>query len=190
MKTHSIVAAFAAVMVAVSSCGVLGGTTSTASSNSGSSATASAIASAVTPATTTPTSAAYTLGQSAGTAMKNIFAQYCADGYRLDMSNFNNLLNIASLAANIQSIKEAETDKTYYKDYAQGLVLGSENLVTEENTAQVIDGLAGLANINLDGVTSGASEKVQEVKAEGAAVIQNATEIANSVSTLMSLFKK
>lgn len=142
-------------------------------------------------------SAATTNGRTAGVALKSLFTQYKADG-KLDMGNINNLLNLTTLASNIQGLKGQTNKGAFYKDFAAGLVLGSNNLVNETNSTNVMNGLTNLVNnVDLSALTAKANttaEKVTEtvsttaVKADTA--IANATEIATSVSNILNLFKK
>ena len=168
-------------------------------------------------ATAQAVSAAATTGQTAGTALKALYSQYKADGKKLDMSNVTNLLNLASLAGAVQELKSS--DAAYKKDYAKGLILGSTNLVTDATSSSVVSKLTSFANIDLSSlmnneelktaaksaVEAKATEALSKLasstaateaaaKAETAATkasttIENATQIANSVSTILNLFK-
>ena len=60
--------------------------------------------------TETTTSAATSNGRAAGAALKSLYAQYKADG-KLDMSNFNNIMNLATLANNTKDLK-GQSDKS------------------------------------------------------------------------------
>ena len=110
----------------------------------------------------------------------------------------NNLLNLTTLASNIQGLKGQTNKGVFYKDFAAGLILGSNNLVNETNSTNVMNGLTNLVNnVDLSALTAKANtaaEKVTEtvattaVKADTA--IANATEIATSVSNILNLFKK
>ena len=168
--------------------------------------------------TTTETkSAAYTQGQTAGTALKALYAQYKLDGKKLNMDNASNLLNAASLAGSVKDLKSS--DLTYKKDYAKGLIFGSNNLVTESNSTDVVSGLTSLANMDLTSLTENealqaaasqalqnkASEavssllsntkvaetatKANEVAAQASGTIENASSIASSVTSILNLFK-
>jgi hypothetical protein len=170
-----------------------------------------------TSSTTTTTSAAYTQGQTAGTALKAIYAQYKLDGKKLNMDNANNLLNVASLASSVKNLKSS--DLTYKKDYAKGLIFGSNSLVTDSNSSSVLSGLTSLANLNLSSLTENealqaaasqalqekASEtlssllsntkvsetaaKANEVATQASSTIENASAIASSVTSILNLFK-
>ena len=142
----------------------------------------------VTPATSS--------GRAAGAALKALSAQYKVDG-KLDMSNLTNLMNLATLASNTKDLK-GQTDKSdFYKDFAAGLVLGSGNLVNQSNSTSVMGGLSSLVNnVDLSGLTqmaqSGAAQAAGAVAgAAGKAntAVENATEIASSVSNILNLFK-
>lgn len=136
-------------------------------------------------------------GKAAGVALRALFTQYKADG-KFDMGNLNNLLNLTSLANNIQGLK-GQTDKgAFYKDFASGLVMGSNNLVTEQNTTSVMDGLTNLVNnVDLSGLTqkteetqATVAEKVASATTKANTAVTNATEIASAVTNILNIFKK
>ena len=167
--------------------------------------------------TTETVTAAYTQGQTAGTALKALYAQYKLDGKKLNMDNASNLLNAASLASSVKDLKAS--DLTYKKDYAKGLIFGSKNLVTESNSTNVVSGLASLANLDLTSLTENkalqeaasqalqekASEavsslltntkvtettaKANEVATQASSTIENASAIASSVTSILNMFK-
>lgn len=162
-------------------------------------------------------SPAYSLGQTAGTALKALYEQYKADGKKFDMSNINNILSLTSLAGSIQDLKTSDT--AYKKEYAKGLVKGSTNLVTEPKSTSVISGLTSLSKIDLSSITENVdlkqvasqtlqakasealsglansskvtetTEKASEVATKAASTIENASEIASSVTSILNLFK-
>lgn len=141
--------------------------------------------------------AATSNGQAAGVALKSLFTQYKADG-KLDMGNLNNLMNLAALATNVQGLK-GQTDKTtFYKDFASGLVLGSNNLVNSANSTSIMSGLQNLVNnVDLSGLTQKAettkenlTEKLTAASSKANTAVENATEIAGAVTNILNLFKK
>lgn len=147
--------------------------------------------------TTETVSAGTTNGQAAGAALKALYGQYKADG-KVDMNNLNNIINLATLANNIKQLK-GQTDKsTFYKEFAAGLITGSNNLVTSKNSTSVMSGLTNLVNnVDLSGLTSKAASASSAASAalSGAAskadtAIDNANEIASSVTNILNLFKK
>jgi hypothetical protein len=124
------------------------------------------------------------------------------------MNNMQNMLNLASLATNVQGLKTADSD--YKKEFVKGLILGSTNLVTNNNSTSVLSSLTNFAKMDLSSLIN--AESLTE-KAESAAKnaitsilttatdtkkiedknanikIENAAEIASSVSSLLNLFK-
>jgi hypothetical protein len=136
-------------------------------------------------------------GKAAGVALRALFTQYKADG-KFDMGNLNNLLNLTSLANNIQGLKGQTNKGAFYKDFASGLVMGSNNLVTEQNTTSVMDGLINLVNnVDLSGLTQKAeetqatvAEKVASATTKANTAVTNATEIASAVTNILNIFKK
>ena len=154
---------------------------------------------ATTETTTTETAvtAATTNGQAAGAALKALYSQYKADG-KLDMGNLTNLMNLATLATNVQGLK-GQTDKgSFYKDFASGLVLGSNNLVNSTNSTSIMSGLQNLVNnVDLSGLTAKAedgkaalTEKLTSASAKATTAVENANEIAGAVTNILNLFKK
>lgn len=146
--------------------------------------------------TTEQVSTATGNGQAAGAALKALYTQYKADG-KLDMSNLNNILNLTTLANNIKGLKGQSNKSTFYKEFASGLVLGSNSLVTSSNSSSVMSGLTNLVNnVDLSGLTEKA-ESTQEKAASALSAIsgktttavENASEIASSVSSILNLFK-
>ena len=131
MKLTHIFAA-AALVLMTASCGVLG-----AGSTSGA-------------------SAGVTGGQASGAALKNLYAQYQADG-KIDVTNINNVVNLATLANGIQGLKDQDDKSAFYADFAKGLVLGSGNLISNTTAPSVASSLSGLANTDLSALTNAAS---------------------------------
>lgn len=131
--------------------------------------------------TTSSNSSSYTAGQSSGTALKALYAQYQADG-KVDMGKVENLVNIVSLVNNVKTIKNAEKSSGAYTDFVQGMVSGSSNLVTEVNAETVMNGLTtALESVD--------TSKIENAVSKGTSAVQSATAIATSVGEIMSLFK-
>ena len=137
-------------------------------------------------AATTAVSAATSNGQAAGAALRSLYTQYKSAG-KLDMGNINNIMNLATLATNIKGLK-GQTNKTaFYKDFATGLISGSNNLVTQSNSSAVMNGLTSLVNnVDLSALQGNASE----IASKGGEAIKNASAISESVSGILNLFKK
>ena len=105
------------------------------------------------------------------------------------MGNLNNLLNLTSLANNIQGLKGQTNKGAFYKDFASGLVMGSNNLVTEQNTTSVMDGLTGLTQ-KAETAQATVAEKVASATTKANTAVTNATEIASAVTNILNIFKK
>lgn len=153
-----------------------------------------------TPATETPAetvTAATANGKAAGGALRALYTQYKADG-KMDMANLTNLMNLATLASNVQNLKGQTSKGAFYKDFAAGLVLGSNNLVTTENSNSVMNGLQNLVNnVDLSSLTqkaestaSNVNEKISDASAKATVAAQNASEIATAVTNILDIFKK
>ena len=184
MKLSTIFAAAAAFVLATS-CGIFGAGSSTE----------------------TPTGS----GQASGAALRNLYTQYKADGNKVDMTNLNNILNLATLSQAITELKDAgKVDKSdYVREFATGLILGSNNLVNQTNSTPVVSNLTNIAGIDLSSVTSAATALIangitaaatqtqaaqaqaaaaqQQAAAQAAAAQQQAqTQTASAASTVTS----
>ena len=172
MRILSIIAALAVTAFAASSCGIL-------SMTPGAPATG-------TPSTNVSAVNGSANGQAAGAALKALYAQYKADGNKLNMTNLTNIVNLTTLANNVQGLKGMSNKTDFYKEFATGLVMGSNNLVSQSNSNSIMNGLQNLVN-NVD--LSGLQSKTENAAAKGAAALENATTIANSVSSILNIFK-
>lgn len=128
--------------------------------------------------------AAYTSGQQSGVALGALHAQYKADG-KVDMTNFTNILNIAIVANAAQTLKEQTEGGQYYKDFSKGLIVGSNELVSETTVGNVIAGISALTNVDVESL-QGKSDNTAE---KGVAAMENLANIATSVSAIMALFQ-
>lgn len=138
---------------------------------------------------TTAPSAATSNGQAAGAALKALYTQYKADG-KIDLSNINNIMNLAALANNVKDLKGQTNKSAFYKDFAAGLVTGSNSLVTSSNSTAVMNGLSKLVNnVDLTALQGKASEVVENVTTKGSAALEDANQIATSVSSILKLLK-
>ena len=143
-----------------------------------------------------PVSAATSNGKQAGAALKSLYTQYKADG-KMDMSNLTNIMNLATLANNVQGLKGQDNKTAFYKDFASGLILGSGSLITQTNSTAVMTGLTDLvSNVDLSGLTTAATSAtakaataVNAATSKAGTAVENATEIAESVSSILNLFK-
>lgn len=146
-----------------------------------------------TTATTEETSTGTANGQAAGTALKGLYKQYKADG-KLDMKNLNNIANAATFAANVKGLKGMSDKKTFYKEFVSGLILGSDNLVNENNSTTVMSGITSLVNnVDLSSLTSGLTSSLTNAASTAATTTSTATEsssdVQSALSGILSLFK-
>ncbi len=152
------------LLVSMVSCGILGG--------SGASST---------PSTTQSTNTSATqVGKNAGAAIDALTAQYKADG-KIDMKNFSNLANILSLIGSAQELKENKADSNYKKGFIQGLVANSIN-IDAQTAPSVTDKLQDLAE-NAD------TSKLQNAVQKGQETATEVQNVANSITSIVSLFK-
>ena len=110
------------------------------------------------------------------------------------MTNLSNILNLATLTQNIQGLKGQSDKSAFYKDFASGLILGSSNLITQNTASSVMNGLTSLvSNVDLSGLQNKAAQvtdKTADAMSTATAAISNASAIADSVTSIMNLFKK
>jgi hypothetical protein len=137
----------------------------------------------------TTVSTATSNGQAAGAALKSLYTQYKSAG-KLDLNNLNNIMNLATLATNVKGLK-GQTDKTqFYKDFATGLISGSSNLVTTNNSNAVMSGLQTLVNnVDLSSLQGKAADVVNSISTGSNASSENINQVASSVSNILKLFK-
>ncbi len=89
-----------------------------------------------------------TNGVACGAALKSLYTQYKADG-KIDTKNLSNIVNLATLANGIESLKGQSDKSAFYKDFATGLITGSGNLVTGKTASSVTSTLSSLGNLDL-----------------------------------------
>ena len=145
-----------------------------------------------TSSTTTTESAGTTNGKAAGSALKSLYTQYKADG-KLDMSNLNNIMNAATLATNVKGLKGQSDKTTFYKEFAAGLILGSNNLVSQTNSTAVMSGLTNLVNnVDLSALTDKAAASQQQasiLQEKSSEATKSLAELKDSVTGILGLFK-
>ena len=148
--------------------------------------------SSTTTTTTETVSEATTNGKAAGAALKALYTQSKADK-KLDMSNLNNIANVATLSANIQGLKGQSNKGAFYKDFASGLISGSSNLVNESNSTTVMNTLTSIVeNADLSGVEQKATEvasTASNVATSASSAASSVASVAESVTSILSLFK-
>ena len=171
MKALTYIAAVAASVFMLSSCGILGGSSSLTSAQQTVSSTGSAS------------------GQAAGAALKSLYGQYKSSG-SLQLTNMTNVVNIATLVQNIQGLKGQSDKSAFYKDFASGLILGSDNLVTEKTSTTVMSGLSSLAeSVDASSILNSLSKASSTASSNVSSAVSGASNIADSVTSLLNLFK-
>ena len=84
-------------------------------------------------------------GQASGAALKSLYSQYKTDG-QIDVTNLNNIIMLAQLSNGIQGLKNVDDKSAFYNEFAEGLILGSDRLVTKNTASTVTSTLQSLAN--------------------------------------------
>lgn len=142
--------------------------------------------SATTNTSSTTTAAATTdgttIGRSTGVALDALAAQYKNDG-KLDMTNLMNVANVLNVIGGAQNVYENKGSKDYLKTFSKGLVAGSLNIDTDEAAENITEQLEDWADqTNLT--------ELQTAMQKGQATAEEVQNVANSVTNIISLFKK
>ena len=120
-------------------------------------------------------------GMNAGRALSALYKQYKADG-KYDYTNLNNALNTIQLLQSCQNLKSNAKNSTYWKNFAAGLILGSNNLVTDQTSSMITNSLNNLVS-NVD------TQKLQAAEQNTVNAINTAKSTASSISNILALFK-
>lgn len=101
-------------------------------------------------------SAAQALGQTCGSAVLGLYQSYKATG-TLSLANGNNLTHALALATCYTQLSQNKDNSGYRKAFANGLILSSAGLITNQNSATFINALLGttaLASVNSSSTTA------------------------------------
>ena len=116
-------------------------------------------------------------GKAAGAAFKALYKKYKADK-KIDMTNLQNIANMATLASNLQELKGQSIKSTYYKEFVDGFIDGSGDLVDDNNSSSVMSGLTKLVN----------NGTLSNVRNKATATASALSSAADSISEILSLF--
>ena len=125
-------------------------------------------------------------GIAAGTALLSLYTQYKADG-KLDFSNASNISNLVKLVSNIKGLKSASSADD---GFVSGLISGSDSLVNEGNSSNVLSSLSSISNLDTSSLKSAAASSLvsglggSSKKSSGAS-----SAVSTASSVLGSLFK-
>ena len=125
-------------------------------------------------------------GQASGAALKSLYSQYQTDG-QIDITNLNNIIMLAQLSNGIQGLKGVDDKSEFYSQFAQGLILGSDRLVTKNTASTVTNTLQSLAS-GTDLSTIAAAGVLAAAGAEqtGAQTTQTAKQTVQETTTQVS----
>jgi len=144
-------------------------------------------------------------GQTSGAALKSLYSQYKTDG-KVDLANLNNVISMAQLVNGIQGLKNVDDKSKFYGDFAAGLILGSNNLVTQQTSNPVTSTLQGLVQgtdltaIAAAGLAAAAQSKqgqqVQQTASTASSNVANTVQaisettagVTNTLSSLATIF--
>ena len=141
-------------------------------------------------------------GQQSGAALKSLYSQYKSDG-KVDLANLNNVISMAQLVNGIQGLKNVDDKSKFYGDFAAGLILGSNNLVTQQTSNPVTSTLQTLVQgtdltaIAAAGLTAAAqSQQAQQTATTASNNVANTVQaisettagVTNTLSSLATIF--
>ena len=127
-------------------------------------------------------------GITAGNVLTSLLSQSQNTG-KLDTSDLNTMINLATLASSIQGLKGNVNNSNVFTDFAQGLVLGSNNKISKANSSTITTILAGLANnVDLSSLASVLTRSAEVTKEEAKALAAT-PEAAATASIADSVFK-
>lgn len=93
------------------------------------------------------TYSAKTNGQAAGALLKKFYKLYKDDG-KIDLANFDNVVQLTALGNVIQGLKGQDDNSDYFNDFTSGLVPGSKKLINTAIAPNITRILRSLANID------------------------------------------
>ena len=155
MKTKALFCALIVALLCMNSCGIMQNTT-------------------------TSNSQAYTSGSNAGKALLALYTQYKADG-KFEVTNISNITNLLVLSNSWEGIKTASKGSDFYKDFTKGIIAGSNNLVTTNNSTSVIDAIS-TAVTTIDNSNIGKNNNSQNTT-----TTTNTTTSGDVINTVTSL---
>ena len=131
----------------------------------------------------TKNSSASVSGQASGAALKSLYAQYQTDG-QIDVTNLNNIIMLAQLTNGIQGLKGVDDKSAFYSEFAQGLILGSDRLVTKNTANTVTSTLQNLANsTDLSSIAAAGVLAIAGAEETGQQTTQSAQQTVQETTT-------
>lgn len=94
--------------------------------------------------------AAQALGQTCGAAVLSLYQSYKSTG-TLSLTSGDNLTNALALATCYTQLSQNKSNSDYRKSFANGLILSSAGLITNQNASTFINALLGssaIGNVN------------------------------------------
>lgn len=125
-------------------------------------------------------------GQASGAALKSLYSQYQTDG-QIDITNLNNIIMLAQLSNGIQGLKGVDDKSEFYNEFAQGLILGSDRLVTKNTAGTVTNTLQSLVSgTDLSTIAAAGVLAVAGAEQTGVQTTQTAKQTVQETSTQVS----
>jgi hypothetical protein len=118
--------------------------------------------------------AANATGVSCGKLMSGMYSDYNDVG-KVNLLDSKTILNLVELGGYYKSLKSHENDAAYKKAFAAGLVTGSNNLITAENSMNVVESL-----LNMD--------KLTEITEQTSSTAGSAVTVAGQLVEIFKMF--
>ncbi len=119
--------------------------------------------------------AANATGASCGKLMSDMYSDYKADG-KVNLLETGTISNLVELGTYYKLVKANENDAAYKKAFAAGLVTGSNNIITAENSMNVVE---SLLNMN----------KLTEITEQTSSTASSAVTVASQLVDIFKMFK-
>lgn len=118
--------------------------------------------------------AANASGASCGNLMSDMYSDY-KDVGKVNLLESKTILNLVEMGGYYKSLKSHENDADYKKAFAAGLVTGSNNLITAENSMDVVKSLLSM-------------DKLTEITEQTSSTASSAITVARQLSDIFKLF--
>lgn len=118
--------------------------------------------------------AANTTGEACGELLSEMHKDYKAKG-KVDLTNTKTLSNVVQLAGYYKTLKTNQNNSSYKKAFAAGLVSGSNNLITPENSMNVVESILKM-------------DKLADITSSTVGTASSAISVASDLANLFNSF--
>lgn len=118
--------------------------------------------------------AANATGVSCGKLMSVMYSDYKASG-KVNLVESKTILNLVELGGYYKALKSHEGDASYKKAFAAGLVTGSNNLITPENSMNVVEAILDM-------------DKLTDITEQTSSTASSAITVAGQLVDIFKMF--